>query len=199
MNIAYVRVSTKEQNTARQLEALEKYNIERTFEEKVSAKDTNRPELQSMLDYVRENDIVYVESFSRLARNTLDLLTIVKQISEKNAGLVSLKEQIDTTSPAGRLQLGVFAAIYQFERECSKERQREGIEIALRTGQTRTGNKYGRPKEFHIDNNFKLVYDRWKSGEITGVQAIKEVQMKKATFYKRVQEYESQLATLKST
>lgn len=189
MNIAYIRVSSKDQNTGRQLEAMKSHNIERVYEEKVSGKDTNRPELKAMLDYVREGDTVYIESFSRLARNMLDLLKIVDELKNKNVGFVSLKENIDTTTPAGRLQLGVFAAIYQFERECSKERQREGIDLALTQGRP-----YGRPKEYSIDDNFKAVYKQWKAGSITAVKAMDLVGMKKVTFYKRVKEYEQQQA-----
>jgi len=110
MNIAYVRVSTREQNTGRQLEALKKHDIHRIYEEKVSGKDTNRPELKAMLDYARNGDVVYVESFSRLARNMLDLLTIIDRLTKNAVGFVSLKESVDTTTPVGRLQLGVFAA-----------------------------------------------------------------------------------------
>lgn len=189
MKIAYIRVSSKDQNTGRQLEAMKAHNIERTFEEKVSGKDTNRPELNAMLDYVREGDTIYIESFSRLARNTLDLLTIINKITEKKAGLVSLKESIDTTTAAGRLQLGVFAAIYQFERECSKERQREGIDLALAEGRA-----YGRPQEYYIDDKFIAAYRQWKSGDITAVKAMELSGLKKVTFYKRVKEYEATTA-----
>ena len=76
--VAYIRVSTAEQNEARQIEALEKYGIEKWFEEKVSGKSADRPELQKMLEYVREGDTVYIHDFSRLARNTKDLLEIVE-------------------------------------------------------------------------------------------------------------------------
>ena len=79
-NIAYVRVSTVEQNEARQVEALQKYNIDKWFTEKISAKDTNRPQLQAMLEYVREGDTIHIHDFSRLARNTKDLLEIVEKL-----------------------------------------------------------------------------------------------------------------------
>lgn len=191
MNIAYIRVSSKDQNTGRQLEAMKSHNIERIYEEKVSGKDTNRAELKAMLDYAREGDTVYVESFSRLARNMLDLLKIIDELSSKKVGFVSLKENIDTTTPTGRLQLGVFAAIYQFERECSKERQREGIDLALAEGRA-----YGRPQEYRIDDNFVAIYKQWKAGDITAVKAMELVGMKKVTFYKRVKEYEATVAGL---
>ena len=111
MKIAYVRVSTVEQNEARQTEALEKYGIEKWFVEKVSAKDTNRPELQEMLDYVREGDTVYIHDFSRLARSTKDLLDILDQLKAKKVHLVSNKENLDSSTPSGKLMITVIAAI----------------------------------------------------------------------------------------
>ena len=184
MNIAYVRVSSKDQNTGRQLEALKHYNIEKISEEKISGKDTNRPELQAMLEYAREGDTIYVESFSRLARNMLDLLSIIDILSQKKIGFISLKENIDTTTAAGRLQLHVFGAIYQFERECSKECQREGINLALAEGR-----QYGRPK-IEIDDKFIGAYKQWRAGAITAVEAMKITGMKKNTWYNRSKEYE---------
>lgn len=183
MNIAYVRVSTKEQNTGRQLEALKKHDIQKVFEEKVSGKDANRPELQAMLSYAREGDVVYVESFSRLARNMLDLLTIIDHLAKNGVGFVSLKESIDTTTASGRLQLGVFAAIYQFERECSRERQREGIDLALAENRP-----YGRPKTPMDTRQFNRVFRQWKDGELSVVQAAKLLGITRQTFYRRVEE-----------
>ncbi len=185
MNIAYIRVSTKEQNTGRQLEAMKTCNIGRIFEEKISGKNTNRPELQAMLEYAREGDTIYIESFSRLARNMLDLLTIIDRLTRKNIGFVSLKEKIDTTTPAGRLQLNVFGAIYQFERECSRERQREGIELALIEGRA-----YGRPKTVVLTDQFRLAYRQWRDKEVTATKAIEMLGMSRAGFYKLVKEYE---------
>ena len=134
MNIAYVRVSTVEQNEARQLEGLKQYGIEKWFTEKVSGKDTNRPELKTMLDFVREGDTVYVHDFSRLARSTKDLLDIVEQLGQKNVHLVSNKENLDTSTPTGKLMLTMIAAINEFERANLLERQREGIAEAKKKG-----------------------------------------------------------------
>jgi DNA invertase Pin-like site-specific DNA recombinase len=185
MRIAYVRVSTKEQNTGRQFEALKLYNIDKYYEEKISGKDTNRPELRKMLEYAREGDIIYIESFSRLARSLSDLLDIIRQLQQKGVNIVSLKENIDTSTPAGKLQLHIFGALYEFERETIKERQREGIDLALAEGRA-----YGRPR-MEIDAKFIEVYNTWKSGNIKAVEAMKLLDMKKATFYKKVNEYES--------
>ena len=109
-NIAYVRVSTVEQNEARQREALGKYNIDKWFIEKASGKDMNRPKLQEMLEYVREDDTVYVLEFSRLGRSTADLLSIVQKIEEAGAKFVSTKENFDTSTPTGHLQMTMMAA-----------------------------------------------------------------------------------------
>lgn len=134
MNVAYVRVSTAEQNEARQIEALQQYHIEKWFTEKVSAKDANRPQLQNMLNFVREGDVVYVHDFSRLARNTADLLKITETLNQKHVKLISNKEQFDTSTPMGKYMLTTIGAIAEFERALILERQKEGIEIAKKKG-----------------------------------------------------------------
>lgn len=114
-NIAYVRVSTAEQNEQRQIEALKRHNIDKWFIEKVSGKDTNRSKLKDMLDYIREDDTVYIHDFSRLARSTKDLLEIVELLNAKKVHLVSNKENLDTSTPTGKLMLTMIAAINEFE------------------------------------------------------------------------------------
>ena len=133
-NVAYVRVSTIDQNEGRQRAALLPYSIDRWFVEKISGKNVDRPVLQEMLKYIREEDTVYVEEFSRLGRSTADLLSIVQQIEDAGAKFVSLKEQFDTKTPAGKLQMTMMAAIAEFERDMILERQREGIAIAKQKG-----------------------------------------------------------------
>lgn len=127
MNVAYVRVSTVEQNEERQIESLNKYGIERWYTEKVSGKDTNRSKLLEMLEYVREGDTIYIHDFSRLARSTKDLLDIIEQLQQKKVALISIKENMDTSTASGKLMVTVIAAINEFERENLLERQREGI------------------------------------------------------------------------
>lgn len=127
MNIAYVRVSTIEQNEGRQIEALNKYSIDKWFTEKVRAKDANRPELKSMIEFARENDTIYIHSLDRLARSTKDLLDIVEQLQAKGIHLVSSKESFDTGTATGKLMLTMIDAINTFERENMLERKREGI------------------------------------------------------------------------
>jgi len=162
MNVAYVRVSTQEQNEQRQVEGLSKYNIDKWFTEKVSAKNTDRPELQAMLDFVREGDTVYVHDFSRLARNTKDLLNLVDTLKNKNVNLVSNKENFDFSTPTGKLMLTMFGAVYEFERQNLLDRQHEGIQLAKSQG------KYKGRKPVEIDSTlFKANYDRYMNREIT--------------------------------
>lgn len=187
--IGYVRVSTEEQNEARQEAIMERLEVSKVFIEKLSGKDTNRPQLKAMLEYVREGDTVVVESYSRLARNTKDLLSIVDELSSKGVQFISQKENIDTTTPQGRLMLTIFAGLAQFERECMLERQREGIAIAKAEG------KYRGRQPITIDwEQFKIVYDKWKGGNITARKAMEELGLKPNTFYRRVKEYEEKQA-----
>ena len=132
MKIGYIRVSTQEQNTARQ--ETDKEQFDKVYIEKASGKNTDRPQLTAMMDYVRVGDTVVVESYSRIARNTKDLLEIIDRLNKKGVAFISQKEQIDTSTPAGRLMLTIFAGLAQFERECLLERQAEGIAIAKAEG-----------------------------------------------------------------
>lgn len=187
MKVAYIRVSTIEQNTARQEEAMKGMGIEKTFIEKASAKDTNRPQLLSMIDFIREGDVVYVESFSRLARSTEDLLNIVKSIQEKGATIISLKEKFDLSTPTGKLMLTMMGAISTFEREVMLERQREGIAIAKAEG------KYKGRRKIEITPAFVEAYKKYMNRELTVTDAIKELGIKsRTTWYKLVEEYKAQ-------
>lgn len=183
MKIGYVRVSTDEQNEARQMEAMAANGVEKVFLEKKSGKTAERKQLQEMLSFCREGDTVITESISRIARNTRDLLLIVSQLQEKKVEFISLKENIDTTTPQGRFMLTVFGAMAELERESILQRQREGIEIAKADG------KYRGRKPISIDEaNFKAVCARWRNGEMTGIEAAKAAGLKKNTFYRRVKD-----------
>ena len=189
MKVGYVRVSTTEQNTARQEVIMQELGVEKVYIEKVSGKtQRGREELEKMLQYVREGDVVVVESISRIARNTKDLLDIMERLNEKGADFTSRKEQIDTNTPSGKFMLTVFGAIAQLEREYILDRQREGIEIARQNG------KYKGRKAIAIDwEKFADVYGRWKSGEVKGVSAMRELGLKSSTFYRRVRDYEARI------
>ena len=161
-NIAYIRVSTAEQNEERQLSILKQYQIDRYFSEKVSAKDMHRPQLQEMLRYVREGDTLYICDFSRLARSTMDLLSIVEQLQNKKVQLISIKENIDTSTPTGKLMLQMIAAINEFERANLLERQREGIKCAKERGAYK-----GRKRIAVSDVEFSELYQLWKEHKIS--------------------------------
>lgn len=181
-NIAYVRVSTVDQNEARQLEALERYRIDKWFIDKKSGKDQDRPELIKLLDYVRDGDTVYIKDFSRLARSTKDLLDIIDKLASKGVTLASDKENIDTSTANGKLMLTMLGAIYEFERANILERQREGIEIAKREGRFKGRKKVEKPKDWDA------VYSDYISRKCTGVQAMERLNLKKGVFYKFVED-----------
>lgn len=181
-HIAYVRVSTLEQNEARQKEALGKYDIDKWFIEKASGKDTNRPKLQEMLEYVRKGDTVYVEEFSRLGRSTADLLGTVKKIEDTGAIFVSLKENFDTKTPAGKLQMTMMAAIAEFERAMILERQREGIAIAKREG------KYKGRKKVTVPD-IGAYYEQYMTRKANKTQIAKKLGISRLTLDRLFKEY----------
>ena len=172
MRVGYVRCSTIEQNEARQLKMMNEQNAEKIFTDKASGKNTDRRAFKEMMAFVRVGDIVIVESISRIARNTRDLLSIISELTEKGVEFVSLKESIDTTTPQGRFMLTVFGALAELEREIAKA---EG--------------KYKGRKPVEVDTElFKTVCKRWRAGEITATAAMNEVGLKPNTFYRRVKE-----------
>lgn len=182
MKIGYVRVSTEEQNTARQEIMLRELGVDELFVDRASGKNADRPELNRMMNFVRRGDTVIVESISRFARNTRDLLDLVERLTEKQVEFVSRKEAIDTTTPTGKFMLTVFAAVAELEREYILQRQREGIAIAKQQGKYR-----GRPPKVYPD--FERIAARWQKGEITAVQAMKQLGMSKTRFYERVKRF----------
>lgn len=181
-NIAYVRVSTVEQNEARQLAALRPHNIEKWFTEKVSGKNTQREQLAAMLDYIREGDTLYITDFSRLSRSVGDLLNIMQQLESKGVRLVSLKENIDTHTATGKLMTTIIAAINEFERENMLERQKEGIACAKGRGAYKGRQAVQRPPEW------SEVYSQYAQREISGNEAMKRLNLKRNKFYDFVNE-----------
>lgn len=184
MLIGYVRVSTQEQNEQRQYIALKEKNVDKMFADKASGKNTERKALKEMLSFVREGDTVITESISRIARSTRDLLSIIDLLTQKGVEFISLKENIDTTTAQGRFMLTVFAAMAELERENILQRQKEGIAIAKEQG------KYKGKQPIKVDEKaFRSVCLRWRNNEITATQAMKELNLKPNTFYRRVKEF----------
>ena len=170
MKIGYIRVSTVEQNTIRQETLMEALGVDEIYMDKVSGKNTNRPELQKMLHYVRKGDTVIVKSISRFARNTKDLLELVEQLNAKEVEFISQKESIDTSTPA------------ELEREYILQRQREGIAEAKKQGKY-----HGRKAKIHPDA--ERVIKRWKEKEITSTAAMQLLGVSKTTFYRMVRKF----------
>lgn len=186
MKVGYVRVSTEEQNTIRQEKLMEEMGVERVYIEKASGKNADRPRLREMLAFIREGDVVIVESISRFARNTRDLLELVEELTGKGVAFVSKKEAIDTDTPSGKFMLTVFGAVAELEREYILQRQREGIAEAKKAG------KYKGRKPIAVDPvKFRAVYERWRAGQITAVAAQKELGLSANTFYRRVKRHEA--------
>ena len=180
--LAYVRVSSAEQNEARQLESLRRYGICKWFTEKISAKDTNRPQLKMLMEYAREGDTVYIHDFSRLARSTMDLLNMVETLQAKGIELVSVKENVDTATATGKLMLTMIGAINEFERMNLLERQKEGIAIAKREGKYK-GRKPVKVKD--IDE----VYERYRQRQASKPQLAKELKVSRPTLDKLFSEF----------
>lgn len=179
MKVGYVRVSTTEQNSARQEQLMKELGAARVFIDRMSGKNTDRPELKRMMEFVRQGDMVIVESISRFARNTRDLLDLVEQLTRKRVEFVSKKEAIDTTTPSGKFMLTIFGAVAELEREYILQRQREGIAIAKTKGIYKGRKPIERPE-------FRQVVTLWRKGTITAVEAMRRLDMKPSTFYRKV-------------
>ena len=166
----YARVSTEQQNLDRQLDALQQYGVDTIYNEKITGTRRDRPELQRMLERLTEGDTVVIESLSRLGRSTKDLIELCELFEQKGVHLVSLKEQIDTQTPTGKLLFTLMSAISQFERDCIASRTREGLAAARARGR-----KGGRPRinEAALKKAVKLYdtrqYTLSEIKELTGI------------------------------
>ena len=141
MIIGYARVSTQEQSLNRQIDALKANGAEKIFEEKITGTKANRPQLERMLDTLRRGDKLIVCDFSRLSRSTKDLIELVERLNKMGVELISIKENLDTTTATGKMMLTMISALVQFERDILAERTAEGLKASRARG--RVG---GRPK-----------------------------------------------------
>ena len=178
MNIGYIRISTADQNTARQEVLMQELGVDQVYIDRMSGKNTDRPELKRMMSFVRSGDTVIVESISRFARNTRDLLDLVEQLTEKQVEFVSKKEAIDTTTPSGKFMLTIFGAVAELEREYILQRQREGIAIAKAQG------RYTGRKPMEVPDLEKVVH-QWRDGNMTAVEAMRRLGLTPSTFYRK--------------
>lgn len=181
MRVGYARVSTENQNLARQEVLLESLSVEKVYVEKSSGKNTDRDALREMLAFIREGDTVVVESISRLARNTRDLLELIDKFTALGVGFVSQKENIDTATPTGKFILTVFGAIAELEREYILQRQAEGIAIAKANGVYKGRKPIACP-------DFDLVYSDVCRGVISATRARELLGLSKSSYYRRVRE-----------
>ena len=185
MKVGYIRISTKEQNTARQDELMKKLGVEKVYTDKVSGKNTERPELHKMLDFVREGDSLTVESISRFARNTRDLLDVTATLNAKGVQFISQKESIDTNTPTGKFMLAVFGALAELERDNILERQAEGIAIAKAEGRMK-----GRPKK--ASDVFGDIYHDVQAGKLSASEGARQLGISRSTWYRKVREFQDE-------
>lgn len=184
MKLGYIRVSTLDQNIDRQEVLMKDLGVDKIFIDRCSGKNTNRAQLQEMMQFARSGDVVIVESISRFARNTKDLLNLIDRLVNKDVQFVSKKEAIDTTTPTGRFMLTVFGAVSELEREYILQRQKEGIAIAKQKGKYKGRSRLD-------DSNFDDIYKLWINKQISGVDARRKLGYSKSTFYRRVKEKQS--------
>lgn len=175
----YARVSTEQQCLDRQLDMLEKYGVDKIYNEKMTGTKRIRPELEKLLERLTEGDTVVIESLSRLGRSTKDLIWLMETFNSKGVNLVSLKESIDTTTSTGKLLFALMSALAQFERDVIADRTREGLASARARGR-----KGGRPSANReaVGKAVRL----YKTGEYTVNEIYELTGVRKTTLYKNV-------------
>jgi DNA invertase Pin-like site-specific DNA recombinase len=181
MHIGYVRVSTSSQKTIRQEELMRSIGVDKLFMDCDSGKSACRIGIGQLMDFVREGDVVIVESISRFARNARDLLNLIGRLQEKGVHFISKKEDIDTSTPTGKFMVTVFAAVFELERDNILDRQREGIRIAKKRGRY----KGRRPTEYP---GFDKLLAKCRCGEMTAAEAMRRLGMSKTTWYRRIRQ-----------
>lgn len=189
----YARVSTAEQNEARQVEALVAEGIpeERIFTDKASGKNTDREGLRKLLNTVRAGDEIFIISLDRLARSTVDLLQIVKELDERGIYLQTKDGKVDTKTPEGKFNLTILGAVAQLERELMLERQREGIAIAKREG--KYAKNHGHEKRVD-DSMLRGIYEQIKDGSMTKSAAAEKLGITRPTLDRKLKALEEKKA-----
>lgn len=195
MIVKYLRVSTIKQDTTRQDIQLDKIGVkfDKEYIDKMTGKNKERPQLNKMLLELKQGDILYCESISRLGRSLKDLIDIIEQLVNKDVRVVIVKEGIDTHTSTYKLLLGIFGSVAEMERETIQERVIQGVEKCKATGITKTGKWFGRQEVTANDlpKEFKKYYDRWKNKDITAVEFAKLLKTSRATIYRYIKLYEA--------
>lgn len=179
MIFGYARVSTMDQNLARQIDKLNEYGIDKLFNEKITGTKKDRPELKRMLEQLRHGDTVIIESLSRLGRSTKHLVELIEKFNEIGVNLASLKENIDTTTATGKLIFNIFASISQFERDIISERTQEGLKSARARGR-----KGGRPTKTR--SKVELALKMYDSKEYSISEITNATGLSKTTLYRYI-------------
>lgn len=180
MKLGYARVSTRDQDLNLQLDALTAQGCQKIFQEKITGASKDRPELTRLLEQLREGDTVVIWKLDRLGRSLKDLVALVTEIQAKGAGLQSLNDSIDTTTPQGKLTFHLFAALAEFEREIIRERTMAGLQAARARGR-----KGGRPKGLSRKaEHLAMIAEKfYKEGELTVTEICQELSISRSTLY----------------
>jgi DNA invertase Pin-like site-specific DNA recombinase len=180
MKLGYARVSTQDQDLALQLDALKEAGCGQTYQEKITGAKRERPELQKMLEHLREGDVIVIWKLDRLARSLRDLVDLVNQIQEKGAALLSLNDQIDTTTPHGKFTFHVFAALAEFERDIIRERTKAGLAAARARGR-----RGGRPKGLSkkAENAAIIAEQLYLERKLSVTEICEHLSVSKSTLY----------------
>ena len=181
MKIGYARVSTKEQNLSLQMDALKNEGCKQIFQEKISGAKADRPELRKMIGQLREGDTIVTWKLDRMGRSLRDLVNLVNEIQDKGAGLKSLNDSIDTTTPQGKLTFHLFASLAEFERDIIRERTKAGLEAARARGR-----KGGRPKGLSKEARDKAMIAEtlYTKREMSVTEICKHLGVARSTLYK---------------
>ena len=192
MTVSYVKIPENDYSPDQHELLQQELGVDKLFVDKTSNKTIPHQELQRMINFVREDDTVIVESYSSIACSVQELLDVVKTLHEKGVNLIVKKEDINTAMSNNRFTFTVFAGLHQFWHECMSERQAEGIQEAQKAG------KYRGRKPAEIDTaKFKSLHKKWRSGKITAAAAQKQLGLSPSTFYRRVREYEVDFSDVK--
>ena len=183
--IAYARVSTNQQDLARQLDMLEEHGYDKLIQEKFTGTTKKREGLEELLKWAEPGDTIVVESISRLGRNTIDILQMVEDFDKRGINFVSLKEKIDGNTPSGKAMVGMFAVMAQLERDLLVQRVQEGL-----TASKKRGKRLGRPQTDSSTVQQALGY--YDTGNYTVAEIIKLTGISQGTLYRKINERKAQ-------
>ena len=181
MKIGYARVSTQEQELALQLDALKEAGCSQIYQEKITGAKRERPELQEMIEHLREGDVIVIWKLDRLARSLRDLVDLVNHIQGKGAALLSLNDQIDTTTSHGKFTFHIFAALAEFERDIIRERTKAGLAAARARGR-RGGRPAGLSKK--AQHTAIIAENLYLEDNLSTTEICEQLSISRGTLYK---------------